>query len=228
MVKSDPSTEKGEQTRRHLFDCALKLFREKGFDSTTMLDIANEAGMVKSAAYYYFNSKETIIQRYYETVQAAQERICGQVFAESSDLKTRIAAAMFSKLELAGEDRELLGVVFRYTGEPQHPLSCLGKATEPIRRRSIGVFRQAIAAEKMSKEIRQLLPLALWSLQMGLLVLFIYDDSPRQQRTRKLTEGALALTLNLLALARLPLLRPVLAKVLALLRDAELVQDEMA
>ena len=223
--KSEPPTEKGEQTRRHIFNCALKLFREKGFDATTMLDIASEAGVVKSAAYYYFQSKEAIIQGYYETVQAEQERICAEAFAETTDLKKRIATAMFSKLDLAREDRGLLGVVFRYTGEPRHPLSCLGKATEPIRRRSIGVFEQAIAQEKMPKEIRQLLPLALWSLQMGLLVMFIYDESPGQQRTRKLAEGALGLALKLLTLAKLPLLKPILAKVLTLLRDAELVTE---
>jgi AcrR family transcriptional regulator len=223
--KSDPSTEKGEQTRRHIFNCALKLFREKGFDATTMLDIANEAGVVKSAAYYYFQSKEAIIQGYYEIVQAEQQRICAEAFAETTDLKKRITTAMFSKLDLARDDRGLLGVVFRYTGEPRHPLSCLGKATEPIRRRSIGIFEQAIAGDRMSKEIGQLLPLALWSLQMGLLVMFIYDESPGQQRTRKLAEGALSLTLKLLMLAKLPLLKPVLAKVLALLRDAELVTE---
>ncbi|HVU48144.1 MAG TPA: TetR/AcrR family transcriptional regulator [Terracidiphilus sp.] len=225
MVKNDPSTEKGEQTRRHIFNCALKLFREKGFDATTMLDIANEAKVVKSAAYYYFRSKEAIIQGYYEMVQAEQERICAEAFAETVDLKKRITTAMFSKLDLAREDRGLLGVVFRYTGEPQHPLSCLGKATEPIRRRSIGIFEQAIAQEKMPKEIRQLLPLALWSLQMGLLVMFFYDESPGQQRTRRLAEGALGLTLKLLTLAKLPLLKPILAKVLALLHDAELVAE---
>lgn len=225
MVKNDPSTEKGEQTRRHIFECALKLFREKGFDATTMLDVANEAGVVKSAAYYYFHSKEAIIQGYYERVQAEQERICNEAFAETTDLKKRVATAMFSKLDLAKDDRGLLGVVFRYTGEPRHPLSCLGKATEQIRRRSIGVFEQAIVQERMPKETRQLLPLALWSLQMGLLVMFFYDESPGQQRTRKLAEGALGLTLKLLTLAKLPLLKPILARVLTLLRDAELVTE---
>ncbi|HEY9126273.1 MAG TPA: TetR/AcrR family transcriptional regulator [Acidobacteriaceae bacterium] len=229
MVKSDsksePLTEKGEQTRQHIFNSALKLFREKGFDATTMLDIAGEAGVVKSAAYYYFQSKEAIIQGYYERVQAEQERLCSEAFAHTTDLKKRLTVAMFSKLDLASDDRGLLGVVFRYTGEPRHPLSCLGKATEPIRRRSIAVFAQAIAQEKMPKEIRQLLPLALWSLQMGLLVMFLYDESAGQQRTRRLGEGALGLTLKLLTLAKLPLLKPVLARVLTLLRNAELVAE---
>jgi hypothetical protein len=58
---------------------------------------------------------------------------------------------------------------------------------------------------------------------MGLLVMFLYDGSPHQQRTRHLADGALELTLKLLILARLPVLKPVRTKILALLRDAELV-----
>ena len=81
------------------------------------------------------------------------------------------------KFDLTKDDRKLLGVVFRYTGEPQHPLSCLGRGTDEIRRRSMDVFQRAIAADRLPKDLQQLLPLALWALQMGLLVMFLYDNS---------------------------------------------------
>lgn len=223
MVKSEPTTDKGEQTRQQIFQCALDLFRENGFDATTMQDVATRAGVAKGAAYYYFPSKEAIIQAYYEAVQADQERICADTFAKTSNLKSRLRTAMHTKFDLAREDRKLLGVVFRYTGEPNHPLSCLGTGTEEIRKRSIDIFRDAIASEKLPNDLNLLLPVALWALQMGLLVLFLYDGSPEQSRTRRLADGALDLTLKLLALARLPVLKPVRTRVLALLRDAELL-----
>jgi AcrR family transcriptional regulator len=223
MVKNDPATGKGEQTRQHILQCALELFREKGFDATTMQDVATRADVAKGATYYYFASKEAIIQAYYELVQGEQERICADLFSLSSNLKTRLQAAMHTKFDLAKEDRKLLGVVFRYTGEPDHPLSCLGPGTAEIRRRATDIFREAISVEKLPKDLEVLLPIALWALQMGLLVMFLYDTSPQQQRTRRLADGALELTLKLLILARLPVLKPVRAKILALLRDAELV-----
>jgi AcrR family transcriptional regulator len=130
---------------------------------------------------------------------------------------------MHTKFDLAKNDRKVLGVVFRYTGEPQHPLSCLGNGTAEIRRRSVAIFEKAIARERMPADLALLLPLALWALQMGLLVMFLYDKSPDQQRTRKMADGALDLTLKLLALAKLPMLRPIRTKVLALLRDADLL-----
>jgi AcrR family transcriptional regulator len=223
MFKNEPSTEKGEATRNHIFQSALQLFREKGFDATTTQEIAARANVVKSAAYYYFPGKEAIIQAYYESIQLQQEHICTEAFSSTRALKPRLAVAMHSKLDLARNDRGLLGVVFRYTGEPSHPLSCLGEGTTEIRNRAINIFRLAIAEEKLPKDLEELLPLALWALQMGLLVMFLYDTSPRQQRTRKLADGALDLTLKLITLARLPILRPVRSKVLALLREADLI-----
>jgi AcrR family transcriptional regulator len=225
MFKNDQPTSKGEQTQRHIFECALQLFREKGFDATTMQDISENAEVAKSAAYYYFPSKEAIIQAYYEVVQTEQERICAEVFANTRDLKLRLTSAMHTKFDLANNDRKLLGVVFRYTGEPDHPLSCLGRGTAEIRRRATDVFRKAIAVERLPKDLEQLLPLALWALQMGLLVMFLYDNSAKQRRTRRMADGALDLTLKLLVLAKLPILKPVRTRVLDLLRDADLLPD---
>lgn len=225
MVKSDPATDKGAQTRKQIFESALELFREQGFDSTTMQAIAQRAMVVKSAAYYYFPSKEAIIQTYYETVQAEQERLCRELFAENKELKARVSKAMHSKLDLAKNDRNLLGVVFRYTGEPEHSLSCLGQGTADIRRRSTQVFQDAIGEEKLPKDLRELLPVALWALQMGLLIMFLYDSSEDQRRTRRLADGALNLTLKLLGLAKLPILKPIRTRVLALLREADLLPE---
>ena len=223
MFKNELVTTKGEQTRRLIFETALALFREQGFDATTMQEVAERAGVAKSAAYYYFPSKEAIIHAYYEAVQSEQERICAEVFAAKKDLKMRLRAALETRFDLVKDDRRLLGVVFRYTGEPEHPLSCLGRGTAEIRRRSMDVFREAIALEKLPKDLTELLPIALWALQMGLLVMFLYDESEGQSRTRRLANGALELTLKLLGLAKLPVLRPVRTRVLALLKEAELV-----
>ncbi len=222
-VKNDPATSKGEQTRTQIFETALQLFRENGFDATTMQQVAERAQVAKSAAYYYFPSKEAIIQAYYETLQSRQEEMCAAVFAETKDLKIRLAAAMHSKLDLVKNDRKLLGVVFRYTGEPDHPLSCLGNGTAEIRRRATQVFTYAIASEKLPKDLQQLLPLALWSLQMGLLVMFLYDSSANQMRTRRLADGALGLTLKLLKLAKLGVLKPIRSSILTLLSEAGLL-----
>jgi AcrR family transcriptional regulator len=223
MVKSEPVTNKGEQTRELIFNTALELFRESGFDATTMQQVAARAEVAKSAAYYYFPGKEAIIQSYYESVQRAQERVCSEAFAQTRDLKRRLNAAMQTKFDLVQSDRNLLGIVFRYTGEPTHPLSCLGDGTAGIRRRAMDLFRQALSVERLPKDLEQLLPLALWSLQMGLLVMFLYDNSENQRRTRRLASGSIEFTVKMMVLAKLPVLKPIRTRVLALLREAGLL-----
>ena len=223
MFKNEPPTTKGEQTRTAIFQTALELFRDHGFDSTTMQDIADAAGIAKSAAYYYFPSKEAIVTAYYDAIQTEQERVCAEIFAQTTDLRLRLEAALMTKFDLAANDRKLLGVIFRYAGEPAHPLSCLGPATADVRHRAMRSFSQALAAERLPKDLEQILPLALWSLQMGLLVLFLYDSTKGEQRTRKLAAGALNLTHKLLTLAKLPVLKPVRTSLLTLLREADLL-----
>jgi AcrR family transcriptional regulator len=226
MFNTAPPTDKGEQTRSAIFDAALQSFREKGFEATTMRDIAALAGAALGSAYYYFPGKEAIIQAYYDIVQKEHSRRVAEALAAGKlDLLQRLKFAMQSKLDIVENDRKLLGVVFRYSGEPNHPLSCLGPATQATRRASIELMSDAMGDERLPKDLRQLLPIALWALQMGVLILFIYDESPNQQRTRKLVDGALELTVRLLFLARNPLLKPVRSKILELLSAADLLPE---
>jgi AcrR family transcriptional regulator len=225
MFKMAP-TEKGEHTRHAIFESALRLFREKGFDATTMRDIAAQANVALGAAYYYFPAKEAIIQAYYEIVQAEHTRRVEEALADHKlGLKERLKIAVQSKLDIVQDDRKLLGVVFRYSGEPNHTLSCLGPATASLRRESIEVFSRAVGGERLPKDLQQLLPVALWALHMGALILFLYDESPNQARTRKLVDGALDMTVRLLSLAKNPLLRPVRSQVVRLLSESGLLPE---
>jgi len=54
-------TPRAEDTRRKIYEAAMAMFREKGFEQTTMRDIAAKAGVALGGAYYYFSSKEAIV-----------------------------------------------------------------------------------------------------------------------------------------------------------------------
>ncbi len=94
------------------------------------------------------------------------------------------------------------------------------EGTAAIRRRAMEVFHRALSVERLPRDLEQLLPLALWSLQMGLLVMFLYDDSADQKRTRRLAAGSIDFAHKMITLAKLPVLKPMRSKVLALLREA--------
>jgi AcrR family transcriptional regulator len=226
MFNATASSPKAQLTRSHILSTALRVFRERGLESATMRELAAAAGASLGSAYYYFPSKEAIIQAYYNDVQAEHARRLAVALAKKRlDLKDRLRAAFHSKLDILQGDRKLLSALFRYTGEPHHPLSVLGDGTRKNRQQSMSVFLAALGDERFPDDIRAILPPALWALHMGILLYFIYDDSPEQQRTRRLVDGVLTLIVRLLALAKLSVLKPVRGSILALLRDAGLLPE---
>jgi hypothetical protein len=65
----------------------------------------------------------------------------------------------------------------------------------------------------------------MWSLQMGLLVMFLYDDSADEKRTRQLATGSIDFTLKMMVLAKLPVFKKIRTKVLTLLSEASLLPE---
>lgn len=51
----------GEVRKQELLDAALQLFCEKGYDRTSVNDILDAVGVSKGAFYYYFESKEQVL-----------------------------------------------------------------------------------------------------------------------------------------------------------------------
>ena len=97
------------------------------------------------------------------------------------------------------------------------------KASRLDGRYSIALYSDAIAEEKLPHDLRELLPVALCALQMGLLVMFLYDPSKNQRRARHMADGARDLTPKLLGVAKLAILKPIRTKILVLLREADLL-----
>ncbi|PLR83520.1 TetR family transcriptional regulator [Bacillus canaveralius] len=62
-----------------IIESAIKLFASKGFDATSIQEIANECGISKGAFYLYFKSKEALLlaifEYYYERIQTRIQQI---------------------------------------------------------------------------------------------------------------------------------------------------------
>ena len=221
ILTSKPET---ENTKALILRTALGLFRGFGFEITTMRDIARAAKVATGAAYYYFPSKEAIVSAYYEQVQRTHAEKVREEWSEKSELRERLGILLHSKLEILKDDRRFLGALFRYTGDPEHPLSVFGKGTENQRAQSMAIFREAIGTSGLSEEMLHLLPPALWLAHLGMILSLIYDESPDQQKTHKLVDGVLDLLEQAIewtnsAFVR-PFLQPFQTKVLHMLQDA--------
>jgi len=56
-MRDDPNKRKQE-----ILTIAARIFRQKGFNATSMNDLANECGLFKGSLYHYFKNKEQILQ----------------------------------------------------------------------------------------------------------------------------------------------------------------------
>ena len=214
----------GEKTKAMILQTALELFRRRGFAVTTMRDIARSAKVATGAAYYYFPSKEAIVAAYYDQVQRLHAEKVRAELNGRAGLRERLGVVMHLKLEILKDDRMFLGALFRYAGDPDHPLSVFGKGTHAQRSQSIAIFQEAIAGTHVSEELRQLLPWTLWLAHLGMILFFLYDETEGQQRTHKLADGILDALTQLIELTSSALLRPFVqpfqTKILGMLREA--------
>jgi len=214
-MRAIPQRAGSEETRRQILETALRLFRERG--------LAAAAGLSLGATYYYFKSKEAIVGAYYAYVQHEHQARARVAFAASAGLRERLKAVFHSKIDIVRTDRRLLRGLFRYGGEPDHPLSWFGPATLEQRQQTMAVFAEAVAGERFPDDVREAAPMLLWTLHMGVLLYFLYDASPNERRTRKLIDAAVDLIVDLKRLATSPLLRPLRRRVMTIVRGAGLL-----
>jgi AcrR family transcriptional regulator len=212
------NTPRAEDTRRKIYETAMELFREKGFDETTMRDIAAKAGVALGGAYYYFSSKDAIVLAFYREMQESSNGPVLEALAGRKKLKERIRCVLNKRLEFLAPNRKFCAALFRHAPDGADPLSPFSEETRPIREGAIEHMRLALEGGdlKLPSDLKPRLPYLLWLYQMALIMFWLYDRSPNQERTQGLMERTLGLLVNLLRLSALPLTKPLRKPVLEL------------
>ncbi|WP_442874933.1 TetR/AcrR family transcriptional regulator [Actinoplanes sp. NBC_00393] len=212
---------RGEQTRQAILETALRLFRERGYADTTMRAIAKEAGVAVGNAYYYFDSKEHLIQGFYDHLQSEHRLAAAPVLATERDFAARLRGVLHAGIDVNAPYHSFAATFFKTAAEPSSPLSPFSPESSPARDASIDLFRQVLdgSTAKVDSELREHLPELLWLSWMGVTLFWVYDKSPQQRRSRRLIDGAVPLIDRLVGLSRLRVLRPALRQVLDLLNN---------
>jgi AcrR family transcriptional regulator len=213
---------KSEVTASKIFDAALALFREQGFDATTMRGIAARAGVALGASYYYYPSKDAIVMEFYQrSCDEMQERI-RQALESSRSLEQSLRNLIHVKLTVFGQSRDVLRALLRNGADPRHPLSPFSSKTRGIREIDIAWFDRAIrqSGVRVPRDLSPRLPGVLWFFQMGVILFWVTDDSPQQCRTEKLLPIACKVVASLIRLSSLPLTRTLRKPILELIEIA--------
>lgn len=210
-MKNEKALSKSEETAERILEAALRLFRREGFDSTTMRDIAREAGVATGAAYYYYDSKDAIVMDFYHRASAGMQAQMEQALRERSRLEDRLRELIGIKLAHFAPNRGVLRALLRNGADPRHPLSPFSEQTKEIRRTDIAWFGRVLenCGMRISKDLQVHLPAVLWFFQMGVILFWVIDESPGQKRTARLLELATKSVCALIRLSGLPLMRPV-------------------
>lgn len=217
---TEQPTARGEQTRQLILDTAMRLFRERGYTRTTMRAIAQEAGVAVGNAYYYFGSKEHLIQEFYAGTQAEHRRRAQEVLRSEKDFADRLRGVLHAGIDTNAPYHSFAATFFKTAAEPTSPLSPFSAESSPAREASIALFRDVLegSTAKADPELRDDLPELLWLAYMGVILYWVYDRSPDQAKTRTLIDGAVPLIDRMVGLSRLRVVRPVTRQVMDLIR----------
>ena len=223
-------TRKAEKTRAQILDTALELFRERGFEETTMRAIADAAGLSVGNAYYYFRAKEHLVQAFYERSHEEHLEACREILESEKDFAARLRGVMRKKIDTAMPYHRLSGVLFRTAADPRNTLNPFSEESQPLRERSTALFAEVLEGSNLKishKALRAELPNLLWMYHMGVVLFWIHDDSPGSVRTYRLIDRTVTLVVRLILLAKLPILRPLTRTVLGLMEDLRKTPEEL-
>ena len=220
-TKDSGKTRKGEQTRARILECALAMFRERGYDGTTMRAIADGAGVSLGNAYYYFASKDHLIHAYYERSHEDHLTACTPILDTERDLKRRLAGVLKAKIETSRPYHRFAGQLFKTAADPHSPLSPFSAESQPVRSESTELLARVLhgSSTRVRGKLARELPELLWTYQMGIILYWIHDDSEDCRRTHRLIDHTTDLVVRLIRLSRLPGMRPLVQRAFKLIAE---------
>ncbi|MGX2995082.1 TetR family transcriptional regulator [Streptomyces sp. JNUCC 64] len=213
-----------------MLETALRLFRERGYDKTTMRAIAKEAGVSVGNAYYYFEGKEHLIQGVYDRISAEHKAAVRPVLDRETDLQARLAGVLTAWVDISEPYHGFAAQFFKNAADPQSPLSPFSAESGPSREAAIDTHREVLAGSrtKVPDELSDILPELMWLAQMGLVLYWVFDRSEDHRRSRRLAERGSRLIARGVSLARFRVLRPLVREVHELFTDFRPGPEDLA
>ena len=189
------------QTRRRLIETAVRLMSERGFDATTLKEVAREAGVGDATVYKYFASKERLLGAYFELAfddALAQWR--GTAELASFSLQERLQLWVDAVLERLRPDRAFVALARELA--TRAPLTVLGgelPGKALLQREMESQLDQAEAAGEIAACSYKAALAGLWPDYLyGVISFWLRDESPQESETSELVDLSLELLLLVL------------------------------
>lgn len=221
MFESEVPDSKSARTRARISEAAIESFIERGYADTTMRLIAEKAGVSSGNAYYYFPSKNHLVQDLYVRVQREHAEAARAPLAAQRGLIDRLRVVFQTGLAtLVPYQRSAPGFLSAMIA-PDSPINPLSADSDTARDMTVALFREAVdgAQHRLPTDIAALLPDALFVTYLALVLRWTYDGSPDQEKTTRLMDAGLRLLTVALPFVRVPGVHATTRELLRLIAD---------
>jgi AcrR family transcriptional regulator len=196
-------TAEGEAARQRLYETAIRLIGERGYEAATLRDVAARAGVSVGLLYRYFPSKRSIVLALYDQLSDTYAREAAEL--PPGKWRDRFISALEASLRVLGPHRVTLrALVPVMVGDVEEGVFAESSAFS--RRRVQAVFRGAVvdATDAPQRTLAEAVGRLLYLLHLAVILWWLLDKSKNQRATHALV----ALFRQVLPSAALPLRLP--------------------
>ncbi len=178
-------TRQGAAARLSLYNTAIELIAERGYEATTLRDVANRAGVSVGLLYRYFPSKQAVVVHLYDELSA--EYAARATEMGTGKWRDRFLFALTTSLRVLLPHRGTLGALVPVlVGDATEGL--FAPATRFSRQRVQKVFHEALdgATDAPRPEVTAALARLLYLAHLAIILWWLLDKTPRQRATTAL------------------------------------------
>lgn len=140
LSETDVNQEQQIETRKRIFDSAVKLFAERGYSSVSMREIADAAEVSKPMLYYYFKSKAGLCRALVEDGLDKMITEVNRIVAKSASVEERLRDLTRERYRAVRENPEIMkfhsdflygpnasGLVHEYSERMEYPFRAISQ-----------------------------------------------------------------------------------------------------
>ena len=209
----------GAAARDRLYATAIRLIAERGYEATTLRDIAGAAGVSVGLLYRYFPSKQAVVIALYDELSTEYARRAAGM--SDGRWRDRFVFALKTSLEVLRPHQPALRALTPIlVGNPEEGIFAPGTAFSRLRVQR--VFEQAVtgAGDAPRQPLAEALGRLLYLVHLTVLLWWLLDRSAHQRATSALVSLIEQLLPSAALTLRVPPVRRFLLSVDELVRDA--------
>jgi AcrR family transcriptional regulator len=190
----------GETTRQKLYVTAIRLIAERGYEQTTLREVAEAAGVSVGLLYRYFPNKRAVMLALYD--ELSLDQLARANAMPSGVWRDRFVFTLEASLSVLQPHRRTLSALIPVMISSA-PDGLFGSETAFSRHRVQRVFQDAVVGAKDAPrgDLAAALGRLLYLVHLAVILWWLLDRSPSQRATSAL----LALTKQILPMASLAL-----------------------